>query len=108
MLNQRCLHHPVREAVARCPECRRHFCRECVTEHDGRFVCAPCLKRTTRPVETRKFPFATAFRVVNLATGVVVAMLCYYALGQLLLRTPAEFHEGTLWKRNFMDDTPTK
>ncbi|MBT8374528.1 MAG: rhomboid family protein, partial [Deltaproteobacteria bacterium] len=29
---QRCNNHGQREAVARCPKCRRYFCRECITE----------------------------------------------------------------------------
>jgi hypothetical protein len=41
--HQRCLHHHEREAVARCPECGHYFCRECITEHDERVICASCL-----------------------------------------------------------------
>ena len=40
---QRCFNHTSREAVARCPECGRFFCRECITEHDDRVLCAVCL-----------------------------------------------------------------
>ena len=29
LLYQRCFNHVLREAVARCPECLRYFCREC-------------------------------------------------------------------------------
>ncbi len=42
---QRCQFHALREAVARCPECQRYFCRECVTEHDERLLCASCLRK---------------------------------------------------------------
>ena len=38
LIHRRCLHHPAREAVALCPECRRFYCRECVTEHAGRMI----------------------------------------------------------------------
>jgi hypothetical protein len=37
---QRCLNHMLREAVARCPECSRFFCRECITEHEDKVLCA--------------------------------------------------------------------
>ena len=104
MLHHRCLHHPVREAAARCPECRQFFCRECVTEHEGRVICTPCLRRLTRPAAERRFAFAPFFRVLNLAAGFVAATLCFYALGQVLLRTPSDFHEGTLWKRELLDE----
>jgi len=42
---QRCLNHTFREAVARCPECGHYFCRECITEHEDRVVCASCLRK---------------------------------------------------------------
>ena len=48
LAHQRCFNHAVREAVARCPECGQCFCRECITEHDDRVVCAACLKKLTR------------------------------------------------------------
>jgi hypothetical protein len=45
----RCLFHPLREAAARCPHCGGTFCRECVTDEDGKLACPPCLRRMTRP-----------------------------------------------------------
>jgi len=43
LTHQRCHHHQFREAAARCPECGRYFCRECITEHADRVLCASCL-----------------------------------------------------------------
>ena len=51
LFQQRCLHHLSREAACRCPVCRSYFCRECVTEHDDRLVCAGCLKKMHAPSE---------------------------------------------------------
>ena len=48
-LQQRCLNHLSREAAVRCPVCRNYFCRECVTEHDDRLVCAGCLNKMRAP-----------------------------------------------------------
>ena len=45
--HQRCYHHHGREAVVRCPECGRFYCRECVTEHDDRMLCSRCLEQIT-------------------------------------------------------------
>jgi hypothetical protein len=42
-IEQRCWNHDAREAVCRCPGCSRSFCRECVTEHEARLLCAACL-----------------------------------------------------------------
>jgi hypothetical protein len=43
-LHQRCWNHEHREAVCRCPECGRPYCRECVSEHETRLLCAVCLR----------------------------------------------------------------
>src|SRR5882724_11906637 len=51
-IHQSCWNHEAREAVCRCPECGRSFCRECVTEHAARLLCAACLRKVmlaTRP-----------------------------------------------------------
>ena len=45
----RCLLHPLREAAARCPRCGGTFCRECVTDEEGKLACPPCLRRMARP-----------------------------------------------------------
>src|SRR6266576_2922250 len=44
-LHQHCWNHEAREAVCRCPGCARPFCRECVTEHEARLLCAQCLRK---------------------------------------------------------------
>ena len=49
LLHQRCFNHMLREAVACCPECRRYFCRECVTEHEDKVLCAACLGHKVDP-----------------------------------------------------------
>ena len=51
---QRCFNHAGREAVARCPECSRYFCRECISEHRGRVVCAGCLASLSATVKERR------------------------------------------------------
>ena len=45
----RCLFHPLREAAALCPHCGGTFCRECVTDEEGKLACPPCLRRMARP-----------------------------------------------------------
>ena len=49
---QTCFQHPDREAVVRCPSCRKYYCRECVTEHDDRMLCSNCLAALTAPHQT--------------------------------------------------------
>jgi hypothetical protein len=44
-IRHQCWNHETREAVCRCPGCARSFCRECVTEHEARLLCAACLRK---------------------------------------------------------------
>ena len=44
-IQQRCWNHELREAVCRCLGCGRSYCRECVTEHTGRLLCAGCIAK---------------------------------------------------------------
>lgn len=46
----RCLFHPLREAAALCPHCGGTFCRECVTDEEGKLACPPCLRKLARPL----------------------------------------------------------
>ena len=96
---QRCHFHPVREAVARCPECQRFFCRECITEHDDRLICASCLMKVAAKPKARRVRFAGAGGALACVLGIVIAWFFFYAVGKLLLRTPTQFHEGTIWER---------
>src|SRR5215468_3888389 len=59
----RCLFHPLREAAARCPHCGGTFCRECVTDEEGKLACPPCLRRLARPAAPKP-SLARLFREV--------------------------------------------
>jgi len=96
---QRCLVHEYREAVARCPVCRNAYCRECVTEHEGRVVCAPCLKKilSTRSATRRKF---VRFVAAGLpVAGLLLAWVVFYGIGRALMLIPASVHDGTAWRK---------
>ncbi len=96
---QRCANHADREAVARCPECSRYFCRECVTEHENRVLCAACLKKTARIPLLKRPGFAGALLVMKCVVGLLVAWFFFYLIGEALLSLPTSFHEGTLWQK---------
>ena len=104
LVHQRCLNHSTREAVARCPECRQFFCRECVTEHDDRVLCAVCLKKLARPRLAERLQLAGLWRLGQGALGVLLAWLFFYWTGQALLSGSSDFHEGTVWKTGFWDE----
>jgi uncharacterized paraquat-inducible protein A len=101
---QRCLHHPVREAVARCPECGQFFCRECITEHDDRVICSSCLKKVTTKVEKPRRSFAPLGRIAAACAGVIIAWMFFFLAGRILVNIPSKFHEGTVWERDFLGD----
>ena len=96
--HQRCSNHRSREAVARCPECGRFFCRECITEHEDKVLCASCLSRGAASAKRRLHPYQWIFRIGHFATGLLLLYVLYYYLAQILIALPTAFHEGTLWQ----------
>src|SRR5947207_4177081 len=97
LTQQRCLNHGFREAVARCPECRQFYCRECITEHDDRVICANCLRKLTLNPEAGRKSFAWLMPVLQCAAGLMVLWVVFYFFGATLLSIPSSFHEGTIW-----------
>jgi hypothetical protein len=98
LADQRCSNHAVREAVARCPECRLYFCRECITEHDDRVLCTACLRKLTRAAAGTRRGFAGMVRVLQCAAGVVIAWFFFFLIGERLARLSDSFHEGEIWQ----------
>jgi len=90
LIHQRCWHHGDREAVVRCPECRRFYCRECVVEHQGRMMCAACVDRGGEESGDRS---RTAVWGVLGACGFLLAWVVFYYLGMALARVPSDFFE---------------
>ena len=101
--HQRCFNHFQREAVARCPECARFYCRECITEHDDRVICAACLKQIIRLPLTQRKGVVGAVRLFQCLFGVATLWFFFYLIGDGLLRLPTSFHEGTLWGVHWLD-----
>ena len=95
---QRCVHHPAREAVARCPECARFFCRECVSEHDDRVLCARCLASMLRPGRARRSHFAQILRGTFAVLGIATAWWFFDLMGRGLILLPSSVHEGKVWE----------
>lgn len=92
LARQRCFNHAEREAVARCLSCEEHYCRECVSEHEGRYLCAACIARSAEAhtaAPTRSLPLAG---LVSLVVGLMVLSLVFFAYARLVFAIPAEFH----------------
>ena len=97
-LAQRCAYHRTREAVARCPECARFFCRECISEHEDRVLCANCLSTALRVEKPKHSRIGPVLRVSAALTGLLVAWWFYDLLGRGLTALPADVHAGTIWE----------
>ena len=78
----RCLFHPLREAAAKCPHCGGTFCRECVTDEEGKLACPPCLRRLAHPAA----PKASRVRLFREIFAGFAAFACLAALFFSLLR----------------------
>lgn len=95
----RCFKHVSREAAAKCPECGRFYCRECVTEHEGRVVCRTCLESLLHQ-EVRATPGwlkACTGWLLALA-GYLIVVYSLYLVGRILLRIPSQFHSGVFFE----------
>ncbi|NNL74906.1 MAG: rhomboid family protein [Desulfobacterales bacterium] len=95
---QRCHNHMLREAAARCPECDLFFCRECITEHEDKVLCAACLGKKREPAIQSYDRYQWMFRLGHFSLGILILYIFFYYLGQILLSFPSSFHEGTLWQ----------
>ena len=104
VVHQRCFNHAAREAVARCPECSQFFCRECVTEHDDRVLCAACLKKLTHRPLAQRFALGKIIRIAQCVFGLLLAWFFFFLIGHSLLKLPDAFHEGTLWQSHGIDN----
>ena len=101
--HQRCLHHITREAVARCPECGHFYCRECITEHDDRVICASCLKKVAAVVKSGPRLRLNLWPLMQGMGGFVLAWFVFYTVGRMLLSLPEEFHKDSLWQDKWLD-----
>jgi hypothetical protein len=85
---QRCLIHADRQAIARCPGCANYFCRECITEHEGKFLCSTCLLRETVPIESIYRTAGWFKSAIFMVIGLSVAWSFFYLIGRLLILIP--------------------
>lgn len=101
LLHQRCFNHLLREAVARCPLCQRYFCRECVTEHEDKVLCAACLRADADTDPSDRGQLGGLVQMMHFLLGATLLWVFFYYLGQILLSLPSAFHEGTLWEKGW-------
>lgn len=84
-LQQRCWNHDAREAACRCPACGRSYCRECVSEHAGRLLCAACLGRITAGRDAGAGRLRKLAPAAMIAAAILLAWLTYWAAGESVM-----------------------
>ncbi len=85
----RCQQHAGREAVARCPSCKQAFCRECITEHDGRMLCVPCLTKRTQLAKAPGRVWGQLGWGLGAVAGLLLTWLFFLGVGELIWRASA-------------------
>jgi len=93
LARQRCWTHAQREAVSRCPSCKRFYCRECVTEHDGRLLCVQCLAAGTA-VAARRLGTRWVLWAAAAVLGLLASFAVFYATGYVLQQLPPAWSSG--------------
>ena len=94
---RRCDNHPKREASARCPECGRFFCRECITEHDDRVLCASCLAALSVKKSKHAQSWAWILRLGLAFLAAAVVFFALFLIGSFLVSIPSHFHAHGGW-----------
>ena len=99
LISIKCFNHNLREAAAKCPECGNFFCRECITEHKGRMLCARCINKKEH-IKSEKYGlvFFIFFLIQGIA-GFFILWAFFYFLGYILIQIPLSYHEGTIWEK---------
>lgn len=99
LADTRCHFHRDREAAARCPECGRFYCRECVTEHQNRVLCADCIQAALAPPDdARGRRVSYLLKALLLLISFLMIWFFFYYSGRCLILTPTQFHKDALWK----------
>ncbi len=96
-LHSHCWNHEAREAVCRCPGCGRGYCRECVTEHEARLLCARCLEALVRTEGVRPKSGRPMTSLWMAVAGLLLAWMFFYGAGQALILITGRM-EQTSWQ----------
>ena len=89
---QKCYNHASREASGRCMDCRKMFCKECVSTFEGRLLCAACLAEKGAATETHR-SWGAVVAPLQLLGGIVALWLVFHGTASLLTVIPSSFFD---------------
>lgn len=92
--HQRCWNHAAREASCRCPACKHFFCRECVTEHDTRLLCASCVSAISRGHRGARSHFSGFLGPV---AGLLLAAAVFYTTARVITQS-GSYKDEQRWR----------
>ena len=90
----KCFNHMDRESVAICLECKEHFCRECIIDHEGRMLCASCIDKVTVKDEKKKdnvFLKAFSYTLFSFVLLSIIFFIFYSFLFSITSRNISDF-----------------
>jgi len=93
--SKRCSNHPSREAVARCPICQKFYCRECITEHDGKMLCKYCLESKIESQKNDKKSslfLKQVIIVILFISSFALSWFLFAMLGKIIMLFPQKYH----------------
>ena len=76
-----------------CPGCTRFYCRECVSEHEGRYLCTTCLKNATGDTSTVQKARTFIRPLLKLSFAMLLLFAFFSILGDGLSKLPTLFFE---------------
>ena len=79
-----------------CPGCGRYFCRECASEHDGRYLCVSCIRAAAPAVSRRRELLRPAMRALLFLGAFYLLWQSFYVAGYLILQVPTATHDARL------------
>src|SRR5271165_4238055 len=86
LASERCFHHETREAVCRCPVCRRFFCRECVVPFDGRLLCATCIAKANEAPPVLEKRSSHPGQILLGVAALIFIWAVFYCFGWIILQ----------------------
>jgi hypothetical protein len=70
-----------------------------VTEHEGRVVCAACLKKALGTRAESRHTFRRLLTASLPIAALLIAWWLFYGIGRFLMTITAPVHDGSAWSK---------